>query len=341
MKKEFIYDMQNAYSTYNLNEDGDLPEKVLSYLFDRINANRKEIEKLISMYKIKLTIEDILNIVREETSKKNAYLGKTIIDRQGFMLAQVLVPVGLVVVRAYNPLQIIRYWIKAIKTRNAVAVVTNKYSEYSLEALVLVIIKEALSKFNLSSNLVMYVSEEECKYELFDEIIYTCSKDGELYKNPEVQDMMRLSSNADKKYVYMEDEEFKSEAVQNKDVTILTGSFEKVINRIKNAKGAVIYTKSSEKAYRFINEACCENVFVNTNLQNAFETVECADEMYRYKNIIIPVPKEVLLSKKEKSEESSDSTIQSNKNDTNNMMIEYKESLWKKIKNRFKELFNK
>lgn len=348
MKKDLINAMQNSYNTYKLNDDTDLPDRILNYLVDRVEANRNEIKKIISIYKSTITVDQIINIIKEELNNNPKSIGKTIIDKNGFMFAQVMEPVGILAVRAYAPIQIISYWAKAIKTKNVVAIVSKNYSEYSIEALILLIIKEALNKFNVDENLVMYFPEDELQYELFDKVIYTCGKDGKIFESPQSQDMSKLRDNANKKFVYIENEELRAEVEKNKDAVFITGDIDKAISYVKDAKAAVIYTKDSNKAYKFINLVKADNVFVNTNVQNAFETIDSGDELFKYKNIIIPVPRELL----EKAENIKNDTDSENKNTSkanfisehdqsnqDNMLVEYKESLWTKIKKVLKDLF--
>lgn len=348
MKKDLINAMQNSYSTYKLNDDTDLPDRILNYLIDRVEANRNEIEKIISIYKSTITVDQIINIIKEELNNNPKSIGKTIIDKNGFMFAQVMDSVGILAVRAYAPIQIISYWAKAIKTKNVVAIVSKNYSEYSIEALILLIIKEALNKFNVDENLVMYFPEDELQYVLFDKVIYTCGKDGKIFESPQSQDMSKLSDNTNKKFVYIENEELRAEAEKNKDAVFITGDIDKAISYVKDAKAAVIYTKDSNKAYKFINLAKADNVFVNTNVQNAFETISSGDELFKYKNIIIPVPKDFL----NRTENTKNDVVNKNENTTkvsfdnenkqgnsNNMMVEYKENLWTKIKKALKDLF--
>lgn len=334
MKKTYLDNMQKAYNAYNINNDGDLPEKILKYLCERIEANRDEIEKVISIYELDVKIDEIIKIIKDEENKEIESIGKTIINN-GFMFAQIMVPEGLIAVRTYDTIEIIKYWIYAIKYRNAIMVASYNYNEYSLEALVLIIIKEALNKFNLDENLVMYIKEDECEYELFDIIIYTCDENKKFDKS-EIHNMAKSNSNKNKKYVYIESEEFRDEAEKNKDVEILTGDIDEIVEKVKNSRAVVIYTKDSQKAYKFINLVRADNVFVNANLENEYSVMNSENELYKYRNIIIPIPKDLINKRESKENQEADET---NDIEKNNMMIEYKESLWQKIINRFKNLF--
>jgi len=72
------------------------------------------------------------------------------------------------------------------------------------------------------------------------------------------------------------------------------------------------------------------------------------DELYRYKNIIVPIPKEVLKEsqnvKNEENQQEEKVKINNEEQINNNekqekesmQLVKYKESLWEKIKRRFK-----
>ena len=98
---------------------------------------------------------------------------------------------------------------------------------------------------------------------------------------------------SDDLFVYIQDETLYENAVKdNKDGKIIDGEFDEVIDKINEKKslGAVIYTKDSNLAYKFINLIHSQNVMVNASLINAEKTPDSIQEMYEYKNIIIPIP---------------------------------------------------
>ena len=329
-----IKGLKEAYKKYILDNRMDIQNSIIKYLIERLEANKKEIEKVIELNKSTIKYEDILHNAKEILHSKIESYNKTIINKQRFMFSQVLVPEGLVVVETDEPLEIIKYWIKAIKSRNAIVISSVNYDETSIEALILIIIREALSKFNVDKNLVMYTPFEECFYEYFDKVIYTHNEKGEEEKRIEKKEINEEQKN--KMYVYIEDEYFRHEAELNKGGEIIEGRIEAVLEKIKGAKCATIYTQNSEKAFEFINLADCRNVFVNTNIKNAINIMESEDELYRYKNIIIPIPKEIIKEKilnkygKEKEE-----INQNKKKNESTQLVKYKESLWEKIKKRF------
>lgn len=327
MKNE-IKSLEEAYKKYVLDNRVDIENSIIKYIMERLKVNKTEIENIIELNKKTIKYEDILDSVQEILDYEIESYHKTIINKQGFMFSQVLVPEGIIAVEAYEPLEIIKYWIKAIKTRNAIAISSVEYDETSIEALILIIIKEALSKYNLDENLIMYIPFEECFYEYFDKIIYTYNENGEAEKkkiNEEQEEKM---------YVYIEDEFFRQEAEQNSGAEIIEDEMNEVLKKIKGAKCASIYTQNSEKAFQFINLADCKNVFVNTSVENAIQPIQSDDELFKYKNIIIPIPKDMIA---EISKERDNIEIEENRDNTESQtqLVKYKESLWEKLKRRF------
>ena len=73
-----------------------------------------------------------------------------------------------------------------------------------------------------------------------------------------------------------------------KDVEIITGKVEEVIEKINNEKveGTVIYTKSPKIGYRYINQVNAKNIFVNATLENMENVEESKDNMLIKKKIM-------------------------------------------------------
>ena len=327
MKNE-IKSLEEAYKKYVLDNRVDIENSIIKYIMERLKVNKTEIENIIELNKKTIEYEDILDSVQEILDYEIESYNKTIINKQGFMFSQVLVPEGIIAVEAYEPLEIIKYWFKAIKSRNAIAISSVDYDETSIEALILIIIKEALSKYNLDENLIMYIPFEECFYEYFDKVIYTYNENGE----PDKKEINEEQE--EKMYVYIEDEFFRQEAEQNSGAEIIEGDMNEVLQKIKGAKCASIYTKNSETAFQFINLADCRNVFVNTSVENAIQPIQSDDELFKYKNIIIPIPKDMIKKilkeiHNTKNEENRDNT------ESQTQLVKYKESLWEKLKRRF------
>jgi len=314
MLKENILKLKKANKEYTLNSEYELTENLFKYVKERIVANKKEIEELIKEKEENINIQQITEIfnIKDEDLYKN-YKDLTI--NKNFLSTYIDMPIGVIAVECYDTIETIKYFAKAIETRNAIAISDVEYDEYNVKSLILIIIKEALRKFNIDENLIMILPYEECFYEEFDEVIYTYDKEGNTLKTPNIS----KKQYGNKNYVYIEDEELRNEAIKNEDTEILKGNIEEVIEKIGKQNAAVIYTKNSEKAYKFINQVKCKNVFVNTNLENIKEVKENTGIFYETKRIIIPIPQE-------EKKEIMDLTVQ-------------KKSIISKIKDLLKKLF--
>ena len=291
MMKDNILKLKKAYADYNLNNTYKITEELLKYILERINANKKEIEDLIEIRKEQVSFEEIYNVVKSEIEDEVKYKDykKMQINKNGFLSASILMPIGIIAVEAFETKEVLKYILRAIKSRNALAISDVEYDEMCVKFLLLEIIKEALIKFKINPDLIMILPYEECFYENFDKVIYTYDDDGKtLEKNK-----YNTREKSDDLFVYIQDETLYENAVKdNKDGKIIDGEFDEVIDKINEKKslGAVIYTKDSNLAYKFINLIHSQNVMVNASLINAEKTPDPIQEMYEYKNIIIPIP---------------------------------------------------
>ena len=306
MMKEIIKDMRKAQSKYVLNNKYELTKDLLKYISQRIDANKEEIEKLIELKKEKHTYEEIKKVINEELEEDILYknYGKMYINAQNFISTNMLMPIGVVAVEVYDTVEVIKYIIKGIKSRNAVVISDVEYDEYSVKFLILEIIKEALRKFEIDENIIDIMSYEECLYEYFDKVIYTYNIEGEKLEENKYEE----KDVTDEKYVYIEDESLEKAAREDneeQEYKVLKGDFEEIIKTLneKYNKAVVIYTKDPQLAYRFVNLVNSENIFVNASLINVKEKEKSPDELYEYKNIILPIPQKILEEEKETIED--------------------------------------
>ena len=316
--------LQKASSEYILNEKYNITEELLNYVKKRIESNKNEIEELIKIKKEKIAIKQILNLFELEelieVPYKN-YRNLKLID--GFLGIEIEMPIGVIAVECYDTLETIKYFLQAIKTRNAIVISDVEYDETSVKFLVLLIMKEALKKFHINENLIMILPYEECFYQEFDEVIYTYDKEGNLLKAPSIEKKKFGYEN----FVYIHSKNLKEEALKNENVIFLQGEFKDIINKIGKQNSAVIYTENSEIAYQFINLVHCKNVFVNTNLINIAEIEDSNSMYYENKNIIFPIPP---------NEENKDNL----ESETQEILdlVNKKESIFIKIKNLLKRI---
>ena len=333
MMKDNIYKLKEASREYRLNNQYELTKNILKYIKDRIKVNESEIRELIKLQKENISYEDIFSIVNKEIEEDDSYkrYAKLKINKDKFLSTCIAMPIGVIAIEVYDIQEVIKWYIRAIKSRNAIAISDVEYAEDNVKSLVLLIIKEALKKFEISENLIMLLPYDECFYEYFDKVIYTYDDVGNHLEVPKIEGKEKT----EEMYVYLEDESFKDEATKNRNAIMVTGNIDEVIENInkKKSKGAVIYTKDVNKAYTFINLVNSQNVFVNANLENVQDTSRKDQLLYEYKNIIIPIPQEATKEVMHSSEND-----ENNKSEEKAMVIK-EEGMLEKIKEFLRKLF--
>lgn len=354
--------LNNAFRIYNLNDIPDLSKRVLDYILLRLIDNKDNFEKMIEMLKTDITFNDILNTFNE-AYKENDFYKKSNSYKQGtdYYSGDFPVPIGNIVVETNNVLDVIKYFVGGIKSRNTITISQTEYYELSLSNMVLIIFVEALAKFNISRNTLMILPYEECMYEEFDEIIEI--------ENGKVS--IKQKSFSPKYVIYIQDHAFDSEIkiemerlkARNIDFELIDGSLESALEKIKKKKpkGVVIYTKNSNIAYDFITLANSQNVFVNSSLLNAEELNDKTNKFYYKKKIMYPSGQEINIDEYYKeytnkfreiktdlfAKEKTDNNLAENnkKNDTdieNNTeisLIEVVNPWYKRIFEKIKKLF--
>lgn len=335
MLKNDIQLLKKSNINYLLNNKYELSRDILKYIKSRIEADKKEIEDLINLNKEDITFEKILSLFEVDNEIYKNY--RNFVINNNFLSVEIDMPVGVIAVECFDTLETIKYFIQAIQTRNAIVISDVEYSEYNVKSLILLIMQEALKKFEIDENLIMILPYEECYYEFFDEVIYTYNVDGALLAEPKIE----RKEYGTKNYVYIHSQNLREEALKNENAEIFEGVFEEIIEQIGKENSAVIYTEDTEIAYKFINLVNCKNVFVNTNLVNSKEFEGTNNIFYETKHIIIPIPK-----KEEKvivqDEEQKSSEIEEKDNKTENLdLIVKEENIFTKIKNILKSFFGK
>ena len=288
--------LNGAFKIYNLNDNPDLSKKVLDYILLKLLDNKENFEKMIEMLKVDMSFDDILNAFNE-AYKENDFYKKNNNYKQGtdYYSGDFPVPIGNIVVETNNVLDVIKYFVGGIKSRNTITISQTEYYELSLSNMVLIIFVEALAKFNISRNTLMILPYEECMYEEFDEIIEI--------ENGKVS--IKQKSFSPKYVIYIEDHAFDLEIkiemerlkARNIDFELIEGSLESALEKIKKKKpkGVAIYTKNSNIAYDFITLANSQNVFVNSSLLNAEELNDKTNKFYYKKKIMYPSGQEINL----------------------------------------------
>lgn len=286
--------LDNAFRIYNLNDNPDLSKNVLDYILSRLISNRKNFEKMIEMLKADISFNDLLNAFNEAFREKDFYK-KSNNYRQGsnYYTGDFPMPIGNILVETNNVLDVIKYFVGGIKSRNTITISQTEYYELSLSNMVLIIFIEALAKFNISRNTLMILPFEECEYEEFDEVIEI--------DNGKVN--IKQKEFSLKNIIYIEDHAFDEEIkieterliARNINFEIINGTPESVLETIKKEKpkGAAIYTRNASIAYDFITLASSQNVFVNSSLLNSEELNDKTNKFYYKKKIMYPSGQEI------------------------------------------------
>lgn len=288
--------LNKAFKIYNLNDDPDISKRVLDYILLRVMDNKDNFEKMIEMLKAEISFDDILNAFNEAYREKDFYKKSNEYKQgQNYYSGDFPVPIGNIVVETNDVLEVIKYFVGGIKSRNTITISQTEYYELSLSNMILIIFAEALAKFNISRNTLLILPFEECMYEEFDEVIEI--------ENGEVNIKQKKFSS--KNIIYIENHEFDLEIkkeierlkAENIEVEILDGSLENALEKIKNEKpkATAIYTKNPNIAYEFITLANSQNVFVNASLLNKEELNDKKNKFYYKKKIMYPSGKELNL----------------------------------------------
>ncbi len=287
--------LNNAFRIYNLNDTLDLSERVLKYILSRIIANKTYIQQMIDISGTEISFNDIYNAF-DEAYKENDFYKSTSSYNQGadYYSGVFPVPTGNIVVETNDVLQVIKYFVGGIKSRNTITISQTEYNELSLSSMMLIIFTEALAKFNISRNTLMIMPYEECSYDDFDEIIELEEKEQEKVIQKEFSKKYVIYD-YDGKFTSEIDSEMKRLNEKNIDFEKIEGKFGDVLDRLNKMKpkGVSIYTSDPNVAYEFITLVTSPNVFVNSSLLNCEELNDKTNKFYYKKKIMYPSEKEL------------------------------------------------
>ena len=276
-----IINARKAYRKYVINNTKNISLDILYYIKDAIQKNGLKIRKLIRINNGNVTYGDIISSLDNEIKSVQEF--KQINnDTKRFNM-----PIGVIGVECADSKTSIENIFKAVSTRNAVIILHEDYSEFSTEALILMIVKETLKKFSVSENLVQMYDKMEIDEEQLNQIIgidgkiidkskgkiiYVYQEDEQCYYNV-INEIERLKN----------DEKYKEYKIQG-----ITGDFGNIISYLdKNESSAIcMYTKNSQKAYKFINWANSSNIFVNTGVHIVENANGIIDQYYNKKFIL-------------------------------------------------------
>ncbi len=290
---EEIQILNKAFNTYNLNNEPDLSNKILNYILERILDNEPNIRQMADVTKEGVTFEEILNAFNDAYREEEYYKKQDSFSQgQDYYCGRFPVPIGNIVVETNNVLKVIKYFVGGIKSRNTITISQTEYLENSLSNMMLIIFKEAVSKFNLDNNIFNILPYEDCFYDHYDEVIEI--------ENDEETLKQRPFSN--KYIVYDNDGIFKEEVEEEKerlkdfgfDFEYINCSLDEAVEHINKIRpmGAAIYTESSNSAYNFVNMVHTPNAFVNSSLLNQEELPDKKNKLYYLKTIMYPSGKD-------------------------------------------------
>ena len=357
MRREQMKLLKGAYETYFSDSRENISKQILNYVRKIIIENEDILEKMIILYREKYTLLDLYRVFDEAANEKEIYKAKKTYKKRedGFVHGVQTTSVGTIAVECSDTLEVLKYLIQAIKSRNAVAISDVYFDEISIKSALLVFFCEALQKYNLDKNLIMLIPFEECYYENFDRVIYADEEEIKVESKPS-NDMFYL-------YLHDEDlrEEFDKEILrlknENIEFKIVEGEFENAVEEINKvfSKGAVIYTKNPEIGYKFVNWIHSKNVFVNTTLAEIEDTEDSKNNFYINKKVMYQLDKKdtkafnerISESKKEETIENIANTqepeIQTEeKKVEETALITREENIWyKRIIDKIKSFFKK
>ncbi len=284
-ESKFIRKAKNAFETYALADDPEETNKICNTLIDRLDENESAIRRVLELTHEEIEYEDIVNILKGEMRSINEYK-KTIftqkVDEQ-FIYQTYQVPVGIIAIETDDTKKAVENMFKAIVTRNAIILVQSKNNKYRIEKLLLMIIGECLKKYNLDSDLIQILVNDNIPQKQVDLYI---SKEDQTYEKKE----------SDVYYIYKEDSYFASIVKEEKEkllklgknVEVLEGNFYDTVDIINKNKimACAIYTKDRKIGYKFINLINADNVYMNATLESAEQNEQLQNIYYRKKNIV-------------------------------------------------------
>lgn len=288
MLEEKIKKLNKAFEEYNLDEREELSSKILKYIKTRLEENKEEL-MVLSDLKQDVSIDRLIEIFDEESSKPEVYKKEKVLKKleNGFVYGSYTTSVGNVVIETGSTIDVLKYFIYGIQSRNTITISDLDYNENDLKHALALIFSESIKKYGISEELLSIMPYEECYYDNFDVVINL--DENKIEKKKEIEKLLiykasnSFTNDVEKEILYLD--KYKM------DYEVLTDDFENAIKKINIQKpiGAVIYTDNAELGYKFINRIHSKNVFVNTSfaeLDTKIEDLENA--LYMKKKIMYP-----------------------------------------------------
>ena len=273
MLEEKIKKLNKAFEEYNLDEREELSSKILKYIKTRLEENKEEL-MVLSDLKQDVSIDRLIEIFDEESSKPEVYKKEKVLKKleNGFVYGSYTTSVGNVVIETGSTIDVLKYFIYGIQSRNTITISDLDYSENDLKHALALIFSESIKKYGISEELLSIMPYEECYYDNFDVVINL--DENKIEKKKEIEKLLiykasnSFTNDVEKEILYLD--KYKM------DYEVITDDFENAIKKINIQKpiGAVIYTDDAELGYKFINRIHSKNVFVNTSFAELDTKIE-------------------------------------------------------------------
>lgn len=288
MLEEKIKKLNKAFEEYNLDEREELSSKILKYIKTRLEENKEEL-MVLSDLKQDVSIDRLIEIFDEEFSKPEVYKKEKVLKKleNGFVYGSYTTSVGNVVIETGSTIDVLKYFIYGIQSRNTITISDLDYSENDLKHALALIFSESIKKYGISEELLSIMPYEECYYDNFDVVINL--DENKIEKKKEIEKLLiykasnSFTNDVEKEVLYLD--KYKM------DYEVITDDFENAIKKINIQKpiGAVIYTDNAELGYKFINRIHSKNVFVNTSFAELDTNIEDLENaLYMKKKIMYP-----------------------------------------------------
>lgn len=288
MLEEKIKKLNKAFEEYNLDEREELSSKILKYIKTRLEENKEEL-MVLSDLKQDVSIDRLIEIFDEESSKPEVYKKEKVLKKleNGFVYGSYTTSVGNVVIETGSTIDVLKYFIYGIQSRNTITISDLDYSENDLKHALALIFSESIKKYGISEELLSIMPYEECYYDNFDVVINL--DENKIEKKKEIEKLLiykasnSFTNDVEKEILYLD--KYKM------DYEVITDDFENAIKKINIQKpiGAVIYTDDAELGYKFINRIHSKNVFVNTSFAELDTKIEDLENvLYMKKKIMYP-----------------------------------------------------
>ena len=288
MLEEKFKKLDKAFEEYNLDKREEISGKILSYIKTRLEENKEELTILSNISK-DVSVDRLIEIFDEETSKPEIYKKEKVLKKleNGFVYGIYTTSVGNVVVETGSTIDVLKYFIYGVQSRNTITISDLQYQENDLKHALALIFSEGIKSYGVSEDLISIMPYEECYYDNFDLVINLDENKIDKKKDSEKLFIYKANNNFDldieKEINYLEKYKMNYE--------IITDDFDIAVKKINREKpiGAVIYTNEAELGYKFINMIHSKNVFVNTSFAELDLKIENLENvLYIKKKIMYP-----------------------------------------------------